>query len=247
MSFSLRNHPFPVETHFNCSLVITYAVKKEELQPKIPACLSLDTYNDEWAFIALALVDTKALRPKGFPRFMGNDFFLIGYRVFVQYVNNQGKRLRGLYILKSETNKNKMAYWGNIFTHYQYTTTDIDFLDTGKGIKVHSSKSKLDIHVALSNDGQPLPNGSPFEDWKTARRYAGPLPFTFTYNQPNKEVLIIEGVRANWKPVPVKILHCESSFIKELNLNTAILANGFVIRDVPYYWKKGKQETWLKK
>lgn len=247
MSLSFKNHPFPVETHFNCSLVITFAVRKEELQSRIPESLSLDTFNDEWAFIALALVDTKALRPKGFPVYTGNDFFLIGYRVFVQYVNNAGKRLRGLYILKSETNKKKMTFWGNIFTHYHYTTTDIDFLDNGNDIKVYSEKSMLDIHTTQSNDEQPLPENSPFEDWKTARRFAGPLPFTFTYNQLSKEVLIIEGVRTNWKPEPVKILKCESAFIQELNLTSAILANGFIIRNVPYYWKKGKTELWFKK
>jgi hypothetical protein len=71
------------------------------------------------------MVQTKNLRPKGFPRFLGNDFFLIGYRVFVRFTNKAGRNLRGLYILKSETNKTKMTFFGNIFTHYNYTTTDI--------------------------------------------------------------------------------------------------------------------------
>jgi hypothetical protein len=31
---------------------------------------------------------------------MGNNFFLIGYRIFVRYTNNAGKSLLGLYILK---------------------------------------------------------------------------------------------------------------------------------------------------
>ena len=59
------------------------------------------------------MVQTKELRPKGFPKFMGNDFFLIGYRVFVRYTNNAGKNLRGLYILKSETDKTKMEFFVN--------------------------------------------------------------------------------------------------------------------------------------
>ena len=40
----------------------------------IPPCLELDTLNNQWAFIAVAMVQTKALRPKGFPKMLGNDF-----------------------------------------------------------------------------------------------------------------------------------------------------------------------------
>ena len=111
----LKNHPFAVEAFFKSSLVLTFAVPKEQLEPRIPACLTLDVFNDKWAFIAVAMVQTKHLRPKGFPKFFGNDFFLIGYRVFVRYTNQAGKNLRGLYILKSETDKKKMAIFGNLY------------------------------------------------------------------------------------------------------------------------------------
>ena len=88
----LKNHPFAVEAHFDSSLVLTFTVSKEQLQNQIPECLELDTFQDKWAFIAIAMVQARGLRPKGFPKFMGNDFFLIGYRIFVRYTNNAGKR-----------------------------------------------------------------------------------------------------------------------------------------------------------
>lgn len=71
----LKNHPFAVEAFFESSLVLTFAVPKEELQLLIPECLELDTFQDQWAFIAVAMVQTKDLHPKGFPKWMGNDFF----------------------------------------------------------------------------------------------------------------------------------------------------------------------------
>src|SRR4051812_3129000 len=127
MLSSLKNHPFAVEAFFESSIVLTYAVLKDEIKHLIPECLELDTLHDKWAFIAVAMVQTRGLRPKGFPKFLGNDFFLIGYRSFVRFKTRDGKRLRGLYILKSETNKKKMEFFGNIFTHYNYTTTDIHY------------------------------------------------------------------------------------------------------------------------
>lgn len=241
---NLKNHPFSVETFFESSLVLTYAVQKAELENLIPECLSLDTFDDKWAFIAIALVQTKDLRPKGFPPFMGNDFFLAGFRVFVRYTNNKGKRLRGLYILKSETNKLKMSFFGNIFTHYNYTTTDIKFVKELKRINITSLKSDLDIEVKTIGEVVPLPKDSPFKDWKEARRFAGPLPFTFTYNSKAKEVLIIEGVRQNWIPQPVEVIRSQVGFIREKKFNSIVLANAFLIENVPYYWRKGKIEIW---
>lgn len=91
-----------------------------------------------------------------------------------------------------------------------------------------------------------LPKNSPFADWKEARKFAGLLPFTFTYNSDTKKVLIIEGVRQNWTPKPIKVIDYYISFLGSLNLNEAILANAFIINNIPYYWKKGKIEQWNK-
>jgi len=240
----LKNHPFAVEAFFESSLVLTFAVPKEQLKTYIPECLQLDTFNDKWAFVAVAMVQTKDLRPKGFPRFMGNDFFLIGYRVFVRYTNNAGKNLRGLYILKSETDQKKMEFMGNIFTHYNYTTTDILQKEHVNSKEISSTNSKFKITIDKTEEEILLPENSPFKDWKEARKFAGPLPFTFTYNSTTKEVLIIEGVRQNWTPGPVRVIDYEFDFLSSLKLENPVLANAFLIKNIPYYWKKGKIELW---
>ena len=240
----LKNHPFAVSAYFESSTVLTFAVPKEELQKLIPECLELDTFNDIFAFVAVAMVQTKELRPKGFPKFLGNDFFLIGYRIFVRYTNNAGKRLRGLYILKSETDKKKMEFFGNIFTHYNYTTTDILQTNRNNTKRIQSTKSNFNLLIDTSNEEVPLPPNSPFLDWKEARRFAGPLPFTFTYNSETKTVLIIEGVRENWTPKPLKVIDYNFEFLTILNIQNAVLANAFIIENIPYHWKKGKIEKW---
>lgn len=244
MLSALKNHPFAVEAFFESSIVVSFAVPKEELLPMLPECLEPDTFQDKWGFVALAMVKTKGLRPKGFPAFMGDDFFLTGYRIFVRYTTNAGKRLRGLYIIRSETDRKKMQVFGNIFTHYHYTTTDIKSIAEGTHTTISSVKSGLNIVVDDTAEDIPLPAGSPFNDWKEARRFAGPLPFTFTYNEEKREVLIIEGVRENWTPAPVKLISWRSAFIEGLGLNGLVPANAFIIRNIPYHWKKGKLELW---
>ena len=241
----LKNHPFAVEAFFESSLVLTFAIPKEQIQPIIPACLELDTFNEKWGFIAVAMVQTKHLRPKGFPKILGNDFFLIGYRVFVKYVNKAGKRLRGLYILKSETDKSKMELLGNIFTHYKYTTTGIHQAKQNGTIEISSINSGFKVFIdTCDKENIALPVGSPFSDWKEARRFAGPLPFTFTFNAETNEVLIIEGVRENWIPTPVSVVDYSFSFLTKMKLHDVKLANAFIIKNIPYSWKKGKIEQW---
>jgi hypothetical protein len=241
----LKNHPFAVEAFFESSLVLTFAAPKEKIQQLVPEFLQLDTLHDRWGFIAVAMVQTKNLRPKGFPKILGNDFFLIGYRVFVRFTNNAGKNLRGLYILKSETNKKRMEFFGNLFTHYNYTTTDIEQVNQHGNTEIISNRSGFRILVEQARDENiSLPAGSPFESWKEARRFAGPLPFTFT--SADKKILIIEGVREDWMPKPIRVLDYRFPFLDHLKIADIKLANAFVIENIPYYWKKGKVEQWKK-
>lgn len=240
----LKNHPFAVEAFFERSLVLTFAVPKAHLRRFIPNRLELDTFQEEWAFVAVAMVQTTGLRPKGFPQWMGNDFFLIGYRIFVRFTTRAGKRLRGLYIIKSETDKRRMALLGNVFTHYNYTTTDIQQRTEGTTETIRSEKSNFHVIIEHQDGDRALPAGSPFPDWKAARRFAGPLPHTFTYDAADKSVLIIEGVRQHWDPTPVQVHDYSFGYLDGLQLPCMVLANAFEIKNIPYHWKKGRLEPW---
>ena len=137
-----------------------------------------------------------------------------------------------------------MAFAGNIFTHYNYRTTDITTATTDNRRVISSNRSAFKIEIEETDEPVSLPPRSPFAEWKEARRFAGPLPFTFTYQEHNNSVLIIESVRQNWKPEPIKVLEHSIAFLDELALEGVVLANAFEIRDIPYYWKKGKKEIW---
>jgi hypothetical protein len=103
-------------------------------------------------------------------------------------------------------------------------------------------QAKLRVAVETGGENVALPVGSPFADWKEARRFAGPLPFTFTYNAAEREVLVIEGVRQNWQPGPVKVIQQQVGFLDSLRLKESRLANAFIVNQIPYYWKSGRIE-----
>ena len=242
----LKTHPFAVEAFFEHSLVLTFAAPVTEIQALLPAPLVADTFAERWGFVAVALVQTRDLRPKGFPAWLGHDFYLIGYRVFVRYQSADGKRLRGLYILGSQTDKPGMTALGNLFTHYRYQTVDIASQQTAGRLDIRSQQAEFRVTLVPPTAKVMLPAQSPFATWQEARRFAGPLPFTFSVDSDASRMLIVEGVRQNWEPQPVAVEQYQVGFLNHLKLSNPILANAFALHDVPYHWKKGRTEAWAR-
>lgn len=241
----MKSNPFPVQARFDLSCTVTFAVPGEEVRRLLPPCLEPDVFDDRWGFVAVALVQTRRLRPKGFPAFLGSDFLLIGYRLFVRYRSVDGRRLRGLYILRSETDSRRMVMLGNLFTPYRYVLSDARLFVLEEELVATSQDSGLRIAAHLASDeALPLPAGSPLGTWETARRFSGPLPFTFSYDEERGRVVIIEGKRTHWHPAPVGLLEVRVPFLDTIGFSRCLPANAFLVKDVDYEWKRGRTEPW---
>ena len=243
----LQRHPFGVEAFFRRSLVLTYAVPAPILAPLAGPGLELDTY-DEWAFLAIAMVQTEALRPKGLPTWLGRDFFLSGYRVFTRFVRPGKQTLRGLRILRSDTDRQSMVRLGNVFTHYKYRLANVEITsdETRLEIRTRTPQREADVHVIanLADSSAPLPPGSPFRTMEDARTFAGPLPYTFSYDERLKKMVVVRGLRKAWSPQAVVVDVKEASYLEHEPFRGADvrLANAFYVKDVPYAWKPGSLE-----
>ena len=105
-------------------------------------------------------------------------------------------------------------------------------------------RQTLDLSFDLSVEPDLPPEGSPFADWRTARNFAGPMPFTFDAEGDGRFV-VIEGKRTEWTPRPVKILEWKVGLFEEGPLRgvTPVLANAFRVEGVPYRWERGRLIT----
>ncbi len=195
----LKRHPFPVKAFLRQSLVLTYAFPSDVLQPLLPPGLALDTYG-EYGFLAIALVQTERLRPSFLPAALGRDFLLSGYRIFARLAN-RASSLRGLRILRSDTNRRWMASAGNVLTHYRYRLCEAELKERPGEIEwnIRTPRHEADLRViAHIGDGPTvLPTGSPFLNVKEARRFAGPLPYTFDYERETHSIIRIQGASGN--------------------------------------------------
>ena len=239
----LRRHPFAVRARFDDVLVLTYALPAEVLRPLLPPELALDTYKG-YGFVAIAMVQARALRPRALPARVGRDFFLAGYRVFARYRRPDGRTIRGLRILRSDTDSPLMTCAGNLLTHYNYRTSDLrvtrdrDRLD----IRIDTRDGAADLHVTadLATEGR-LPPGSPFADVRNARRFAGPLPWTFDYEPRTHSIVAIQGVRKNWSPTLVSVTVHRNTFFDapQFRSTRPILASAFHVSGIDYEWRPG--------
>lgn len=238
----LQRHPVPISAFFKHSLVLTYAFPRDVLQPLLPPGLVLDTYGDH-AFLAIALVQTENLRPSFLPAAFGRDFFLSGYRIFTRLAGAHSQR--GLRILRSDTNHTWMVHAGNLLTHYRYQLCDAQLTEQPHeircSIRTPNAQADLDVVARISDAPAPLPCGSPFANAKDARRFAGPLPFTFDYEPETHSIIRIQGVRQHWNPQPVEVDVRRNTFLQQEPFcrATPILANAFYVHDVPYQWTRG--------
>jgi hypothetical protein len=242
----LRRHPLPIQAFFRHSLVLTYAYPRALLEPLLAPGLVLDTYGD-FGFLAIALVQTEGLRPLGAPRLLGRNFFLSGYRIFSRFTTRAGRHLRGLRILRSDTDSRFMALAGNALTHYHYHVADVTLREepTSLDIAVRSEKGHADLQVRADWSAPALlPAGSPFSTLDEARHFAGPLPFTFDYEKETHSLVVVKGVRKQWDPEPVHVDVRQNTFLQQEPFCRELprLANAFHVANISYRWEKGRLE-----
>jgi len=242
-----KRHPVPVTAFFRHSLVLTFALPATVLEPLLPPGLMLDTHKG-FGFLAIAMVQTESLRPSFCPKILGQDFFLSGYRVFARYKTKAGRTLRGLRILRSDTNRRLMEFFGNCLTHYNYRLAKVEVEEQGDRleIQIRTPQAEADLHV-IADLGHPPsapPSGSPFADLREARLFAGPLPFTFDYEEQSGSMILIEGVRDDWKPKPIEVEVLQNTFFRQAPFvgSQPVLANAFHVQNISYRWKRGRVE-----
>jgi hypothetical protein len=241
----LRRHPIPVSAFFRHSLVLTYALPPEVLAPLLPEGLVLDTFR-AFGFLAIALVQTEQMRPSFLPAAAGGDFFLSGYRVFTRLAKG-GQSKRGLRILRSDADHAWMVRAGNLLTHYNYRLCRAMVRNDGAQlhwtVRTQGAEADLDVTARLAARRPVLPEGSPFQTLAEARRFAGPLPYTFDYEEETHAIIGIRAVRQNWNPQPVAVEVWRNTFLeREPFCRVApVLANAFYVHDVPYVWQRGRR------
>lgn len=239
----LRRHPFSVTATFEHSIVLTYAMPEAVLRPLLPPGLKLDTYLG-YGFVAVAMVQTRQLRPAAFPAALGQDFILIGYRIFTIF-RHSGRTRRGLFILRSDADRRVMVWLGNLLTHYRYRYAKAKMTHVEGSLDVQcrtpDGQGDVSLRADLTVGEECLPDDTIFDSVKAARRFAGPLPYTFDYESATHSIVVIKGERQTWKPqlVPVTVERVTFFDAPPFAAAAPKLCSAFHVHDIAYRWRRG--------
>jgi hypothetical protein len=135
-----------------------------------------------------------------------------------------------------------MQIGGNLLTHYNYRCCDAAVVTRGPAIDVAvRSRDGADLEITAHLDRSSLPPASPFMSMAQARRFAGPLPFTFDYESKAHAILSIRASRANWTPRPISVDVRRVGFFDQPAFRgcTPRLAAAFHVANVDYRWERG--------
>jgi hypothetical protein len=145
-----------------------------------------------------------------------------------------------------------MVMGGNLLTHYNYhrcrAWIDADGDELHVVVTTPDGAGDLEVGVGsrdawtrASSPDAVLPASSPFSTVREARRFAGPLPFTFDYEAETGAIVAIEARRTNWKPMPIDVdVHRIAFFDQPMFAGcTPRLAAAFRVDDVDYRWNRG--------
>ena len=91
-----------------------------------------------------------------------------------------------------------MARAGNLLTHYKYRVSEVETSARKEELacRITTRDHLADLHVTANLTGaEELPAKSPFPTLHDARRFAGPLPYTFDHEVQTQSIIVIKGVR----------------------------------------------------
>ena len=229
-----RNSRLAITSTFYSNTILMYSCDPADLQQILCPGIEVDVIGDR-GHLAVAFVDQRDFRPRGFPRWAGRDFFMIEYLAFVTYRSSDGRQMRGLYLLQSDTPSVLACIASRIFSHYRFRKIDLDTTDTNGTRRFTSAKAGVDVSIEL-DDQHDLGT----EHWANYDELVKPRSFNFQHLKRSDSTLVVRGVLKGWTPRPTTVLHADVATIAGLGIKFDGPPKAIEVEDVQYLWRNSR-------
>jgi uncharacterized protein YqjF (DUF2071 family) len=237
--------PFDANTIWEEAIAVNVRLDPAALRPLIPAVFDLDLYAGH-AFVSLTASRLKDFGVGWLPRALRMNFYQATYRAHVTYTDFRGRRLRGCYFIRSDTNSRLMSLTANLlpeFRAHHCGTFPILILRNGDYLvlTVDSEADPAGKVVLVLDTTQPL-NGMPptscFPSVEAARALLVDFYDAFSYDAETGEVLLLQIERGSWdirivEPVDYYLGYFAAGPFPP---DKSALDSVFYFRNVPYRW-----------
>ena len=237
--------PFAANTVWAEAVCVNIRVRPEALRRLVPAPFDLDLYKD-WGFVSLTASRLKQFGLGMLPRALRMNFYQATYRAHVTFTDFRGRRLRGCYFLRSETNSHVMSLTANLlpeYTAHRCNTYPILMVrngghfiltvDTGSD---PAGKVVLVLDTSLQRDA--LPPSSCFPSMQAAYEYIVDFYDAFSSDPVTGEVIILRIERGPWHVRLPEVVDHYLGFIHDgpFPAGSAELDSVFYFQNTPYRW-----------
>jgi hypothetical protein len=236
--------PFAANTIWEEALCINVRLDPAALRPLIPPVFDLDLH-DGHAFVSLTASRLKDFGVGWLPRALRMNFYQATYRAHVTFTEFRGRRLRGCYFIRSDTNSPLMSLAANMlpeFRAHRCGTCPILMARQGDHLLLTVDAPDPAGQVVLVLDtSRPLadmPAGSCFPTVAAARALLVDFFDAFSYDPEADEVLLLQIDRGEWD---IRILEPVDHYLGYFAAGpfppgSATLDSVFYFRNVPYRW-----------
>lgn len=230
-----RNGRLAITSTFFTNTILMYSCEPDDLQRFLCPGINVDVIGGR-GHLAVAFVDQRDFRPRGLPHQAGSDFFMVEHLAFVTYESSDGRRMRGLYLLQSDTPSTLACIGSRIFSHYRFRKIDLTVNETGNTRRFTSAKAGIDVTIALDahNEG---------EVWADYKQLSKPRSFNFQYLKRSNATLVIRGVLKGWKPRPATVLKADIAAVDEMGIAFDGPPKAIEVDDVEYSWRNSRIDT----
>jgi uncharacterized protein YqjF (DUF2071 family) len=237
--------PFAANTIWEHAICANLRVRPAALRPLIPKQFDLDLH-DGWAFVSLTASRLKDFGAGPVPRALRKNFYQATYRAHVVFTDFRGRRMRGCYFVRSETNSQVMSLVANLlpeFKAHHCATHPILMARNGDHLllSVDTGDDPAGKVVLVLDAARPLdrmPAGSCFHSVDEAYNFIVDFYDAFSYDPRTNEVFILGIERGDWN---IQILQPVDYYLGYISSGPfaaghAELDSVFYFRDTPYRW-----------
>lgn len=214
---ALKKLPITYQGELHEVKLINFSVNLEEVLPMVPKGIKVRGFDGK-AIISMVNVKLRQMRPKGLPPNLSFDYQHVAFRLLIddgEY--NEDGQPRGIYFLKSFTDKPWVAWSGSRFTHYQLSSAQLiddekfSLWQGDRFVKYELTEKGADMNEPLKAIIQPLDRA---------------------YAMDREQLLRTRIQREAWPIEPVRCQGFETNFFK-----TASFLEAFEIKEViDYEW-----------
>jgi hypothetical protein len=233
------------EAMFRDNIYLVFSIEPPLLRPLVPEPFQLDVCNER-ALISVTINSVKNIRLAWLPAMMGVNYYDVIYRAHVYYIDHEGRKRRGVYFLRTDSNSpflNLMGRRLKEFKPHNFIDSFVTLVrEREKVVCTVKSKDGLgDLVCVVDGSDSTEFTSNLFRGEPEARERIIDLHSAFALSETDNTIMILEIVRTGEEIRPIRFVDGYFGFLSRWG-DSAKFDNAMYIENSHWKWLPLKKE-----